>query len=231
MIPLRDVIPSRTRPGVTIGLIAVNVLVFLFQAMLPEETAQRFLDAFAVVPAQFSLVDVFTSLFVHAGIAHLAGNLLFLWIFGDNVEDRLGHGRFAVFYVVCGYVAAIAQTALVPDSLIPMVGASGAIAGVMGAYVVLYPQSRVLMLFPFPPILFELPAVFFLGFWFVMQFLSGIGTLPIFRGGTISGGVAFWAHVAGFACGLALVIPMRRRERMDVDWWDVQTREEEIRRS
>ena len=231
MIPLRDVIPSRTRPGVTIGLIAVNVLVFLFQAMLPEETAQRFLDAFAVVPAQFSLVDVFTSLFVHAGIAHLAGNLLFLWIFGDNVEDRLGHGRFAEFYVVCGYVAAIAQTALVPDSLIPMVGASGAIAGVMGAYVVLYPQSRVLMLFPFPPILFELPAVFFLGFWFVMQFLSGIGTLPIFRGGTISGGVAFWAHVAGFACGLALVIPMRRRERMDVDWWDVQTREEEIRRS
>ena len=231
MIPLRDVIPSRTRPGVTIGLIAVNVVVFLFQAMLPEETAQRFLDAFAVVPAQFSLVDVFTSLFVHAGIAHLAGNLLFLWIFGDNVEDRLGHGRFAVFYVVCGYVAAIAQTALVPDSLIPMVGASGAIAGVMGAYVVLYPQSRVLMLFPFPPILFELPAVFFLGFWFVMQFLSGIGTLPIFRGGTISGGVAFWAHVAGFACGLALVIPMRRRERMDVDWWDVQTREEEIRRS
>ena len=231
MIPLRDVIPSRTRPGVTIGLIAVNVLVFLFQAMLPEETAQRFLNAFAVVPAHFSLVDVFTSLFVHAGIAHLAGNLLFLWIFGDNVEDRLGHGRFAVFYVVCGYVAAIAQTALVPDSLIPMVGASGAIAGVMGAYVVLYPQSRVLMLFPFPPILFELPAVFFLGFWFVMQFLSGIGTLPIFRGGTISGGVAFWAHVAGFACGLALVIPMRRRERMDVDWWDVQTREEEIRRS
>ena len=187
--------------------------------------------AFAVVPAHFSLVDVFTSLFVHAGIAHLAGNLLFLWIFGDNVEDRLGHGRFAVFYVVCGYVAAIAQTALVPDSLLPMVGASGAIAGVMGAYVVLYPQSRVLMLFPFPPILFELPAVFFLGFWFVMQFLSGIGTLPIFRGGTISGGVAFWAHVAGFACGLALVIPMRRRERMDVDWWDVQTREEEIRRS
>ena len=118
-----------------------------------------------------------------------------------------------------------------PDSLIPMVGASGAIAGVMGAYVVLYPQSRVLMLFPFPPILFELPAVFFLGFWFVMQFLSGIGTLPIFQGATISGGVAFWAHVAGFACGLALVIPMRRRERMDVDWWDVQTREEEIRRS
>lgn len=230
MIPLRDVIPSRTRPGVTIGLIAINVLVFLFQATLSEEVARRFFYTFAVVPAHFSLVDVFTSLFVHAGITHLAGNLLFLWIFGDNVEDRLGHGRFALFYVICGYVAAIAQTALRPDSLIPMVGASGAIAGVMGAYLVLYPHSRVLMLFPFPPILFELPAVFFLGFWFLMQFLSGIGTLPIFQGGTISGGVAFWAHVAGFVCGLALVVPMRRKERMDVDWWDVKTGEEESRR-
>ena len=181
MIPLRDVIPSRTRPGVTIGLIAFNVLVFLFQATLPGDLAERFLYTFAVVPAYFSLVDVFTSMFVHGGVAHLAGNLLFLWIFGDNVEDRLGHGRFVLFYLICGFVAAFAQTALNPDSLIPMVGASGAIAGVMGAYLVLYPHSRVLMLFPFPPILFELPAVFFLGLWFFMQFLSGIGTLPIFR--------------------------------------------------
>ena len=223
MIPLRDVIPSRTRPGVTIGLIAVNVLVYLFQATLSERTAEAFVYTFAMVPAHFSLVDVFTSMFVHAGVAHLAGNLLFLWIFGDNVEDRLGHGRFAVFYLICGFVAAFAQTALNPDSLIPMVGASGAIAGVMGAYLVLYPHSRVLMLFPFPPIVFELPAVFFLGFWFVMQFLSGISTLPVFQAGNLSGGVAFWAHVAGFACGLALVIPMRRRERMDVDWWDTRT--------
>ena len=223
MIPLRDVIPSRTRPGVTMSLIAVNVLVYLFQAMLSERTAEAFVYTFAMVPAHFSLVDVFTSMFVHAGFAHLAGNLLFLWIFGDNVEDRLGHGRFAVFYLICGFVAAFAQTALNPDSLIPMVGASGAIAGVMGAYLVLYPHSRVLMLFPLPPIVFELPAVFFLGFWFVMQFLSGISTLPVFQAGNLSGGVAFWAHVAGFACGLALVIPMRRRERMDVDWWDTRT--------
>jgi len=230
MIPLRDVIPSRTRPGVTIGLIGFNLLVFLFQATLPEPTAERFLVTFAVVPAYFSLPDVFTSMFVHAGVAHLAGNLLFLWIFGDNVEDRLGHGRFAVFYVVCGFVAAFAQTALNPNSMVPMVGASGAIAGVMGAYLVLYPHSRVLMLFPFPPILFELPAVFFLGFWFFMQFLSGISTLPMFQAGQISGGVAFWAHVAGFASGLALVIPMRRPERMAVDWWDVRTGDQEIRR-
>jgi len=229
MIPLRDVIPSRTRPGVTIGLIAVNLVVFLFQATLSERTAESFVHTFAVVPAYFSLVDVFTSLFVHAGITHLAGNLLFLWIFGDNVEDRLGHGRFLVFYLVCGFAAALAQTGLHPNSLIPMVGASGAIAGVMGAYLVLYPHSRVLMLFPFPPILFELPAVFFLGFWFFMQFLSGVSTLPIFQAEQISGGVAFWAHVAGFATGLALVIPMRRKERMDVDWWDVRTRDEEVR--
>jgi membrane associated rhomboid family serine protease len=227
MIPLRDVIPSRTRPGVTIGLIAFNVLVFLFQA-----TLSAFVHGFAVVPASFSPVDVFTSLFVHAGAAHLAGNMLFLWIFGDNVEDRLGHGRFAVFYLTCGVVAALAQTALIPNSTIPMVGASGAIAGVMGAYLVLYPHSRVLMLFPFPPILFELPAVFFLGLWFLMQFLSGISTLPVFQAGNLSGGIAFWAHVAGFVCGLALVIPMRRRERMEVDWWDTHdgTGDQEIRR-
>ena len=229
MIPLRDVIPSRTRPGVTIGLIGFNVLVFLFQSTLPEQTAEAFLVTFAVVPAYFSLVDVVTSMFVHAGLVHLAGNLLFLWIFGDNVEDRLGHGRFAVFYVVCGFVAAFTQTALNPDSLIPMVGASGSIAGVMGAYLVLYPHSRVLMLFPFPPILFELPAVFFLGFWFLMQFLNGIGTLPIFQSGEMTGGVAFWAHVAGFTCGLVLVRLMRRPERMAVDWWDVRTGDQEIR--
>ncbi len=222
MIPIRDVIPSRTRPGVTIALLAFNVAVFLFQAALPAETGERFFYAMAVVPAYFSLTDVVTSMFVHAGLVHLAGNLLFLWIFGDNVEDRLGHGRFFVFYLVCGFVAAFAQTALHPDSLVPMVGASGAIAGVMGAYLVLYPQSRILMLFPFPFILFELPAVFFLGFWFFMQFLSGIGTLPIFQSEVISGGVAFWAHVAGFASGLVLVKPMLRRERMSVDWWDMR---------
>ena len=223
MIPLRDVIPSRTRPGVTIGLILLNLLMFVFQATLSEGAAQSFVDTLAVVPAHFSLVAACTSMFVHTGIAHLAGNLLFLWIFGDNVEDRLGHDRFTVFYLICGLVAALAQTALDPESVIPMVGASGAIAGVMGAYLVLYPRSRILMFFPFPPLLFELPAVFFLGLWFFMQFLNGMATLAVFGVGDLTGGVAFWAHVAGFACGLALVIPMRRRERMDVDWWDRRT--------
>ena len=222
MIPLRDVIPSRTRPGITISLIGLNLLVFVLQATLSEADAQAFVHTFGLVPAQFSLLNVGTSMFVHAGPGHLAGNVLFLWIFGDNVEDRLGHGRYLAFYVACGTVAALAQAALDPQSLVPMVGASGAIAGVMGAYLVLYPHSRVLMLFPFPPILFELPAVFFLVFWFVMQFLSGLGSLAAIRAGDLSGGVAFWAHVMGFVTGLVLVRWMRRPERESVEWWVVR---------
>ncbi len=181
--------------------------------MLTEQGRDAFIFAFGLVPAFFSVINVFTSMFVHGGFAHLAGNMLFLWIFGDNVEDRLGHGRFLVFYLLCGFAAAVAQTALNPNSLVPMVGASGAIAGVMGAYLVLYPRSRVLMLFPFPPILFELPAVFFLVMWFLVQFLNGINQLPIFERNAISGGVAFWAHVMGFVAGLLLVLFMRRPER------------------
>jgi membrane associated rhomboid family serine protease len=172
------------------------------------------------VPAYFSFLTVLTSMFVHGGIAHIAGNMLFLWIFGDNVEDRLGHGRFLFFYLLCGFVAAFAQTALNADSVVPMVGASGAIAGVMGAYLVLYPHSRVLMLFPFPVFLFELPAIVFLGMWFFVQFLNGIGQLPVFQQDQISGGVAFWAHVMGFVAGLVLVVFMKRPERTRVEWWD-----------
>src|SRR5688572_15561491 len=123
MIPLRDVIPSRTTPGVTVSLIVVNALVYLFQLMLTERAQEAFVIGFGLVPAYFSVINVFTSMFVHGGLAHLAGNLLFLWIFGDNVEDRLGHGRFLAFYLLCGFTAAIAQAALDPDSLVPMVGA------------------------------------------------------------------------------------------------------------
>jgi membrane associated rhomboid family serine protease len=220
MIPLRDVIPSRTKPGVTITLIVLNVLVFLFQASLSDRAYDAFLYAFGLVPAYFSFATVFTSMFVHGGLAHVAGNLLFLWIFGDNVEDRLGHLRFVVFYLLCGFIAALSQLMLDPDSTVPMVGASGAIAGVMGAYLVLYPHSRVLMLFPFPVFLFELPALVFLGMWFFVQFLNGIGQLPVFQQDQISGGVAFWAHVAGFAAGVVLVALMKRPERTRVEWWD-----------
>jgi membrane associated rhomboid family serine protease len=220
MIPLRDVIPSRTTPGVTISLIGLNVVVYLFQLMLSERGQDAFFIGFGLVPAYFSLLNVLTAMFVHGGFAHLAGNLLFLGIFGDNVEDRLGHGRFLTFYLICGFAAAIAQTALNPNSLVPMVGASGAIAGVMGAYLVLYPRSRVLMLFPFPVFLFELPAIVFLVIWFVVQFLNGINQLPVFERNAISGGVAFWAHVIGFVAGLILVVFMKRPERTRVEWWD-----------
>jgi membrane associated rhomboid family serine protease len=220
MIPLRDVIPSRTKPGVTIALIVFNILVYLFQVGLTERAQEAFIYAFAVIPAYFSIGSVFTSMFVHGGLAHLAGNMLFLWIFGDNVEDRLGHMRYLLFYLACGFLAALSQVALYPDSVVPMVGASGAIAGVMGAYLVLYPHSRVLMLFPFPVFLFELPAIAFLGMWFLVQFLNGIGQLPVFQQDQISGGVAFWAHVMGFVAGLVLVVFLKRPERTRVEWWD-----------
>ena len=220
MIPLRDIIPSRTTPVVTVTLIALNVLVFLYELSLG-----RFVDAFTLywglVPAAFSWVTVFTSMFLHGGILHVAGNMLYLWIFGDNVEDRMGHGRFLVFYLLCGVAAALAQTIAVPDSVVPMVGASGAIAGVMGAYFVLYPKSRIVTLVP---ILFffqiiEVPAILFLGIWFLMQFVSGIGSIVTVAGGQSGGGVAFWAHVAGFAAGLSGVVVFRRPERQRVEWW------------
>jgi membrane associated rhomboid family serine protease len=220
MIPLRDVIPSRTKPGITISLIVANILIFLFQSTLGDRAEETFIYSFGLVPAYFSFATVFTAMFVHGGLAHLVGNLLFLWIFGDNIEDRLGHGRFLTFYLVCGFVAALSQLFLDPDSTVPMVGASGAIAGVMGAYLVLYPRSRVLMLFPFPVFLFELPAIVFLGMWFFVQFLNGIGQLPVFQQDQISGGVAFWAHVMGFVTGLILVGIMKRPERTRVEWWD-----------
>jgi membrane associated rhomboid family serine protease len=194
MIPLRDVIPSRTTPGVTISLISLNVIIYLFGLLLTHEAREAFIYTFGLVPAYFSLVSVFTAMFVHGGIAHLGGNMLFLWIFGDNVEDRLGHGRYIFFYLLCGFAAAFAQTALSPNSLVPMVGASGAIAGVMGAYLVLYPHSRVVMLFPFPVFVFELPAVVFLVMWFLIQFLNGVNQLPVFEKNAISGGttVEWW---------------------------------------
>ena len=220
MIPLRDVIPSRTKPGVTVSIIIINVAVYLFQVGLDDRAREYFIYSFGVVPAYFTVGSIFSSMFVHGGLAHLLGNMLFLWIFGDNVEDRMGHVRYVFFYLACGFIAAVSQVVLEPQSLVPMVGASGAIAGVMGAYLVLYPHSRVLMLFPFPVFLFELPAVAFLGLWFVVQFLNGIGQLPVFQQDQISGGVAFWAHVMGFVTGLILVVFLRRPERTRVEWWD-----------
>lgn len=220
MIPLRDVIPSRTRPVVTVTLILLNALVFLRQLGLDAELGQAFVFRFGLVPAEFAWVNVFTSMFVHGGLMHVGGNMLYLWIFGDNVEDRMGHGRFLVFYLLSGIGAALAQTFAAPDSPIPMVGASGAIAGVMGAYFVLYPKSRVLTLLPFPITVVEIPAVYFLGIWFVMQFVNGLASQAQAAGGELAGGVAFWAHAAGFGVGAVLVFLFRRPERARIDWYD-----------
>ncbi|HEY3160416.1 MAG TPA: rhomboid family intramembrane serine protease [Vicinamibacterales bacterium] len=219
MIPLRDIIPSRTTPVVTIALITINVLVFLYELSLG-----RAVDAFTLywglVPAAFSWVTILTSMFLHGGIMHVAGNMLYLWIFGDNVEDRMGHGRFLVFYLLCGAAAALAQTITQPDSVIPMVGASGAIAGVMGAYFVLYPKSRIVTLVPlfFFFQVIEVPAIVFLGIWFIMQFISGLGSIVTVAAGS-TGGIAFWAHVAGFVAGISGVVVFRRPERQRVEWW------------
>jgi membrane associated rhomboid family serine protease len=221
MIPLRDVIPSRTTPIVTYLIIAVNLAAFVYELAvmrLPEPALERFYLTYGLIPAHFSWTAAVTSMFLHDGWLHIAGNLWSLWIFGDNVEDRLGHGRFLFFYLACGVMAGLVQTWVSPDSPLPVVGASGAIAGVMGAYFVLFPYSRVLVLiflFVFVDVI-ELPAVFFLGFWFFMQLIGGVGRLAETA---LTGGVAFWAHVGGFLTGVAGVWLLRRPERQRVDWW------------
>lgn len=217
MIPIRDVIPSRTTPLVTIAIIVLNVLVFASMPRVDTPAYEAFIRAWGVTPAAFSLPAVLTAMFVHAGIGHLLSNMLFLWIFGDNVEDRMGHLRYVLFYLLCGLAAAVLQVAVEAGSRVPMVGASGAIAGVLGAYLVLFPQSRVLTLMFV--VLVEVPAVLLLGLWFATQLLSGLGTLAMLRPEDM-GGVAFWAHAGGFAAGAALVLLFRRPERMRVEWWN-----------
>jgi membrane associated rhomboid family serine protease len=226
VIPLRDVIPSRTTPVVTISLVVLNALIFLYELSLGEQV-NEFMFSFGLVPAYFSWLNVVTSMFLHGGFLHAAGNMLYLWIFGDNVEDRMGHGRFLAFYLLCGIAAALAQTITVPNSMIPMVGASGAIAGVMGAYFVLYPHSRIVTLVTllFFWQIMEVPAVLFLGIWFLMQFLSGVGSIASATAGEPAGGIAFWAHVAGFAAGVLGVMIFRRPERQRVEWWNELDRE------
>ena len=203
MFPVSDVIPSRTTPVVTIALIALNAIAFVFELTLDHRELQQLVESFGMIPAALAWPSVVTSTFLHAGWVHVGGNMLYLWIFGDNVEDRLGHARFLIFYLFCGAAAALGQLAADPSSTVPIIGASGAVAGVMGAYFVLYPQSRVLtavFVVVFMDLI-EIPAIFFLGIWFLMQLLSGVGSIGV---DTAEAGVAFWAHVAGFAAGAAL---------------------------
>jgi membrane associated rhomboid family serine protease len=212
MIPLRDVIPSRTFPYITITIITLNALAWLFEISLPHEVLNNFLTIYGVVPAYFSAPTLITSMFLHGSWSHVIGNMWYLWIFGDNVEDRVGHGRFILFYLLCGIAAALGQVAADPISTLPTIGASGAIAGVMGAYFVLYPRSRVLTLVPiiFFIQIVELPAIVLLGFWFVMQLFSA-GTIAMTTSSR-GGGVAFAAHVIGFVTGLGGVFVFRKRQ-------------------
>jgi membrane associated rhomboid family serine protease len=216
MIPLRDVIPSRTTPYITVTIILLNALAWFYEISMPERALARFLYVYGVVPAVFSPATLITSMFLHGSWSHVIGNMWYLWIFGDNVEDRVGHGRFIIFYLLCGMAAAMGQIVMDPNSTLPTIGASGAIAGVMGAYFVLYPHSRVLTLIPWIFLqIVELPAVFLLGVWFLMQLLNA-GTIAV-TAGTQGGGVAFAAHVAGFVVGVIGIFFFRRRDR---DYWD-----------
>ena len=221
MIPLRDIIPSRSTPYVTVVIIIINAIAWFYEISMPERTLQQFLSVYGVVPARFEMSTLVTSMFLHGSWSHFIGNMWYLWIFGDNVEDRVGHGRFIAFYLLCGVVAALGHVAMDPASTLPTIGASGAIAGVMGGYFVLYPQSRVLTLIPlvFYVEIIELPAVLLLGFWFVMQ-LFNAGVIAV-TSNSSSGGIAFVAHVAGFVAGLAGVFLFRKRART-AEWWAEQ---------
>jgi membrane associated rhomboid family serine protease len=218
MFPVSDVIPSKTTPFVTVGLISLNAVVFLYELQLSRPELQIFAQLFGVVPAEFSWPTVFTSMFLHEGWLHLFGNMLYLWIFGDNVEDRLGHLGYLLFYLACGAAAALGQVAVSAGSMIPMIGASGAIAGVMGAYFVLYPHSRVLtvVFLVFFMDMIEIPAIFFLGIWFLMELYSGVGSLG---SQALNGGVAVWAHVVGFAVGALTGLFWRVREPPQRAYW------------
>ena len=218
MVPLRDDNPVSTTPVVTYGLIGLNIAVFLYQLGLSRVGLDRWFEAWALVPAQLSesfqgaleapayeWITLVSSQFLHGGFFHVGGNLLYLWVFGNNIEDQLGHLRFLIFYLGCGVLAGLTQWMVDPASTVPTVGASGAIAGVMGAYILRFPRAHIVTLIPL--IIFfttiRVPAIFFLGFWFVQQALFGLASLSS-EASWSDGGVAYWAHSGGVVFGLIL---------------------------
>ena len=207
MFPIGDDNSARRlQPMVTYTLIAINILFFFFEFM----GGDAFIEAWSFVPSRFmadplgDVVTIFTSMFMHAGLVHIGGNMLYLWIFGDNVEDRFGHVRFLAFYLVCGIAATCSQLAFSLGSTIPNLGASGAIAGVLGAYVLLFPNRRVTVLAGYS--VAEMPSLVVIGFWFVLQLFSGIGSLGA---AADTGGIAFMAHIGGFVAGFVLAFFLR----------------------
>ena len=222
MIPLRDTQPSHSPPIVTVILISLNILVFLFQISLDDYERNFFIASYGIIPDRLHYSSILTSMFLHGGWLHLIGNMWFLWIFGDNVEDVLGHGKFAMFYLLCGIAAAVVHILLNADSRVPTIGASGAIAGVMGAYLVKFPHSKIVTLVPIFVFLttVEVPAVFMLIYWFAIQIFSGVGSIGYSNVGR--GGVAWFAHIGGFLAGMLLVYLLgskeRFRNRRDYSW-------------
>jgi membrane associated rhomboid family serine protease len=222
MIPLRDSQPSNSKPYVTIAIITVNALVFLYQLTLDDYSLYNFVTSFGMVPARLNPVSILSAMFLHGGWLHLIGNMWFLWLYGDNVEDILGHAKYLLFYVLCGVAAALLQLFVSAGSRVPMVGASGAIAGVMGAYLVKFPHSRIVTLVPVVFFLttMEIPASIILLYWFALQFLNGVGTIG--HASVSQGGTAWFAHIGGFVAGLLLILVlqprMRYRRRQELHW-------------
>ncbi len=224
MFPIRDTVRSRSFPIVNYGLIALNVLVFLFAASLGTRGSERLLENFGVVPAALSLarpwtyITLLTSMFLHGGWFHLISNMWTLFIFGDNVEDRMGPGRYLIFYLTAGLAAGLTHVLFSSGSTIPTIGASGAIAGVLGAYFVLFPNSRVTTLIPLfiLPWFVDIPALFFIGFWFLTQLAQGLTQL-----GAVGdfGGIAWWAHIGGFVVGLLMVRVFVQRPKVQREWY------------
>jgi membrane associated rhomboid family serine protease len=218
MFPIRDTQPSYSKPVVTVVLIVVNVLIFLYEFSLDSFSQNAFMYRYALVPDRFHLSNVVTSMFLHGGWMHVLGNMWFLWIFGDNIEDILGHAKYLLFYLMCGIAAALTQVFFNPTSRVPMVGASGAIAGVMGAYMVKFPRARILAFFLF--FLTDVPAWIMLIYWFGLQFVGGFESLTTAQ--VAQGGTAFFAHVGGFLAGILFINllgaaqPYRRRR--DLYW-------------
>jgi membrane associated rhomboid family serine protease len=230
MLPLTDHLPARRTPVINYLIVAANVMMFLWELSLGPYL-QRALYSVAFVPRYFwvpgymvpNIIRIFISMFLHGGFLHIASNMLYLWIFGDNIEDRLGHAKYLIFYLVCGFGATLTHAFFNAGSNVPAIGASGAIAGVLGAYLVLYPKQRVTTLIPifFFIMIREIPAIFLLGFWFVLQLFAGVGSLGVAQA-DVTGGVAYFAHIGGFVLGIFLIVVMggtRRPPPRRVEPW------------
>jgi membrane associated rhomboid family serine protease len=208
----------RSTATVTLILILINTVVFLYEQMLPSWALDSFIAHYGIVPDRLRVSSMLTSMFLHGGWLHLIGNMWFLWVFGRNVEDLIGSGRFFIFYILCGLAAAVVHVFFNPYSRVPTVGASGAIAGVMGAYVIKFPRARITTLVPIFIFIttMEIPAVFLLLYWFAIQFFSGVGSIGYSQ--VSSGGVAWFAHVGGFLAGMLLVNLFGEKQRWTTRW-------------